>query len=69
MRPRNELYAGVPDVTAANPWADYRKCPVCKAETNWPCTSRSGEVVGGRPNGVLYQLDRAHTTRKRRAGR
>jgi hypothetical protein len=51
-------------------WDDYRKCSqICGAEIGEPCTSLSGRVVGGRPDGVRTPLKAAHRTRKLRVKR
>lgn len=43
---------------------DYLKCPVCRvAKKDW-CVSRSGKVVGGRPDGVQIELEAPHKARK-----
>jgi hypothetical protein len=50
-------------------WNAYRACPVCKASIGEPCVSRSGMVVGGRPDGVRTVLHQSHLARKARTGR
>lgn len=47
-------------------WDLYRKCPIEKAETGEPCTSLSGRVVGGQPDGVLTILEHPHGARQLR---
>lgn len=48
---------------------DYRKCTTCGAATGEPCTSQSGRVVGGIPDGIRTPLPRPHVGRERRSGR
>lgn len=51
-------------------WDEYRKCSqVCGADIGQPCTSLSGRVVDGRPDGVRTPLDRPHIARKKRVPR
>jgi hypothetical protein len=50
-------------------WSAYRACAVCKAILGEPCVSRSGRVVGGRPDGVRTILTHAHVCRKLRTRR
>lgn len=48
-------------------WNTYRKCSqICGAPSGKPCTSRSGKIVGGQPDGVLTELAAPHKARKRR---
>lgn len=50
-------------------WNDWRKCPICRAETDWACYALSGRVAGCRPDGAITMLIRPHSGRRRRAGR
>jgi hypothetical protein len=50
-------------------WAAWRKCPVCHARTGDACRSLSGTVTNGRPDMVVTNLPRPHTTRRMRSGR
>jgi hypothetical protein len=55
----------VPVVDEVN-WNDYNKCPICAAVPGDPCLALSGQVAGGRPNGVPEPLKHAHGSRKLR---
>jgi hypothetical protein len=51
-------------------WGEWRKCSqVCGAETGQPCRSLSSTVAGGRPDGVVTELDTPHISRKPRTRR
>jgi hypothetical protein len=56
--------------TPVDSWAQrvypfkYLKCPVCQVPARKWCVSRSGRIVGGRPDEVEQRLDRPHTQRK-----
>lgn len=47
-------------------WMAWRKCRVCNAVCGTPCTSRSGRIVGGRPDGAVRELEQPHTARRMR---
>lgn len=50
-------------------WSTYRKCSGCLAEIGEPCRSRSGWIVGGRPDGVVTELEQPHVSRPLRTAR
>lgn len=45
----------------------YRACPICLVALGARCRARSGHVVGGRPDEVVFELDRPHIARPRRS--
>lgn len=48
-------------------WWLYRQCRVCHASMGKACTSQSGRIVAGRPDGARRELAQPHTVRRLRA--
>lgn len=45
-------------------WDDFRKCPVCSAQTGRACRALTGRVEGAKPSFVATVLPRPHSTRQ-----